>query len=104
MQRKSRGLKANPWESIDIVQTWKKQKILKKAEKKYGGEVKPFKYFIHNMWEGFLVYESDNLCSYAVSRHVTWAVSFNITAFLFSPTQVEAMAPAAWLLSLYQIR
>lgn len=67
-------------------------------------KVKLVKYFIHSMWEGFLVYEPDNLCSCAISRHVTLVISFNITKFLFPPTQDEAMAPAAWLIDLYQIK
>lgn len=74
---------------------------IKEGIEKVWGEVKPFKYFIHILWEGFLIYELDNLCSSAVSRHVTLAILFNITTFLFSPTQNEAMAPAASFTSLY---
>lgn len=74
---------------------------IKEGREKVWGEVKPFKYFIRTVWGSFLVYKSNNLCSCAVSRHVTLAVSFNIIEFLFSPTQDEAMAPAAWLIGLY---
>lgn len=42
----------------------------KEGREEAWGNVKPFKYFIYTVWEGFLVYESDNPCSFAVSKHV----------------------------------
>lgn len=81
-----------------------KTENIKEGREKVWGKVKSFKFFIHNMWEGFLIYESDNLCSCAVSRHATLATSFSITKFLFPSTQDEATAPAAWLIGSYLIR
>lgn len=71
-------------EIIKALCTKEERENNKEGREKVEENVKCFKYFIHIMWESFLIYESHNPCSFAVSKHVALVRSLNILESRFS--------------------